>query len=619
LCLDLETSNEFIASTLAFGDGGVNSKGPEKDQARWGILPQINGGRYYDDMQNLSRMLTGLALAIGISASLTAAAATHLDSANPDWTSNALVPPGGRANIFNDAPADFLKFKEQGQIHAQIYPVSVTGILPPYEPLRKLAEDDGQNPLAEFFENIFRDVVGVKNFDSVMAYIGLKNYPAESDTGVYQVPYPGGLRPHTRLGVGVIERDGAKGFTFSCAACHSGNLFGKTVLGMTNRFPRANEFFVKIKPVLSAVDLGLFKYWTGATDAEVALLDQSRRSLAHVAARTPIQLGLDTSLAQVALSLNQREKDGVATTSSWLETFPRSDAYLDDHPADSKPAVWWNVKYKNRWLSDGSVLTGNPIFTNIIWNELGRGVDLKVLETWLAENPKAIRELTTAVFSSEAPKLTDFFPAEKIDLAKAKEGEGLFNQSCAGCHGQYEKGWNAADAMKLNRSQLVATTLVRPPVKTFVVDVGTDANRRLGMKSLEQLNDLSISKKNHIVIQAQKGYVPPPLVGIWARWPYFHNNSVPSLCAVLTRGSKRPKVYYAGEANDKERDFDLQCNGYPSGSKVPREWKSKEYRYDTSREGLSNRGHDEGIFLKDGKEKFTPEQKMAIVQFLQTL
>jgi len=38
--------------------------------------------------------------------------------------------------------------------------------------------------------------------------------------------------------------------------------------------------------------------------------------------------------------------------------------------ADSKPAVWWGLKYKNRWLSDGSVVSGNPIFTNIIWNEL---------------------------------------------------------------------------------------------------------------------------------------------------------------------------------------------------------------------------------------------------------
>ena len=41
--------------------------------------------------------------------------------------------------------------------------------------------------------------------------------------------------------------DSVRYFTFSCAACHSSNLFGKTVLGMTNRFPKANEFFIKAK------------------------------------------------------------------------------------------------------------------------------------------------------------------------------------------------------------------------------------------------------------------------------------------------------------------------------------------------------------------------------------
>lgn len=561
-------------------------------------------------MHKIRSLLAGFYLSLGVLASA---------SASPDWTTNAVVPPGGRANIFNATVDEFLQLKTQGQLHAQIYPVSVTGILPPFEPFRKLAEDDGKNPFTEFFESIFRGAVGVKNFDSVMGYIGLKPYPLETDSGVYQVPYPQGIRPHSRLGLGLIERGGAKGFTFSCAACHSGNLFGKTVLGMTNRFPRANDFFVKMKPALNAVELNLFQLWTGATDEEVALFESSRKSLSHVAARSPIQLGLDTSLAQVALSLNQREKDGYASTSDWLETFPREDAYLDENPADSKPAVWWNVKYKNRWLSDGSVLTGNPIFTNIIWNEIGRGADLKILEKWLAENPKVIRELTTAVFSSEAPRFTDFFPAEKIDLAKAKSGEQLFLQSCAGCHGHYEKAWNLPEASTLSRVQLLATTLVKPPAKTRVFDVGTDPNRRLGMKSLEQLNRLSISKKNGIVIQAQPGYVPPPLVGIWARWPYFHNNSVPSLCAVLTQASKRPKTYYAGEADDRERDFDAQCNGYPVGAKTPDAWKTKDYRYETTRNGMSNRGHDEGIFLTNGKEKFTPEQKLALIQFLQTL
>jgi hypothetical protein len=108
--------------------------------------------------------------------------------------------------------------------------------------------------------------------------------------------------------------------------------------------------------------------------------------------------------------------------------------------------------------------------------------------------------------------------------------------------------------------------------------------------------------------------VPPPLVGIWARWPYFHNNAAPSLCAVLTRADRRPKTYYANKAEEPDRDFDKRCNGYPVGRKG-----DKDLLFETRKQGLSNAGHDEGIFLKDGRELLTIDEKMAIIEFLKTL
>jgi hypothetical protein len=160
---------------------------------------------------------------------------------------------------------------------------------------------------------------------------------------------------------------------------------------------------------------------------------------------------------------------------------------------------------------------------------------------------------------------------------------------------------------------------VRYHQKTPVIDVGTDPWRYRGMQALEKLNRLDISKDYGIFVKVQKGYVPPPLVGIWARWPYFHNNSAPSLCAVLTRHEDRPKKFYMGEANNTERDFDSECNGYPQGQKTPRAWKKDALLYDTSVQGLTNTGHDEGIFLKDGSEILSAQQKKALIQFLQTL
>lgn len=542
-----------------------------------------------------------------------------LAKASPDWSAGAIISEP-RSNIYDLSPLDLEKNKLQGKLHAQVYPVSVTGALPPYKPVRRLIEEQNQNPFRQWIQQIIRGLSGYNRFKDVLVHLGLHDYPASGDQGVYSAPYPKELlHAEELMGFGIIERNGAQGFTFSCAACHSANLFGKTVLGMTNRFPRANEFFIKAQKIVSVTNPYLFQMYTGATDAERELYDISKEHLRFVGLKQPIALGLDTSLAQVALSLNRRAQDDYASYSDEFADYPRSDVFLDNNPADSKPAVWWNVKYKNRWLSDGSVLSGNPIFTNIIWNELGRGVDLKELELWLSNNAQTIQELTTAVFSSEAPLITDFVPAEKIEIGRAKLGEVIFNNNCAKCHGYYDKNWSLSGAENLSLKDQLKTANVRYKETTHVLDVGTDAYRRLGMKSLEQLNNLAISKKNGIVIKAQNGYVPPPLVGIWARWPYFHNNSVPSLCAVLTRSQNRPVTYYSGEANNINTDFDLECNGYPAAGKVPHQWKTSEHLYDTRKKGMSNSGHDEKIFVKDGQEILSPEEKRNLIVYLQTL
>jgi hypothetical protein len=232
-----------------------------------------------------------------------------------------------------------------------------------------------------------------------------------------------------------------------------------------------------------------------------------------------------------------------------------------------------------------------------------------------------VRELTTAVFSSEAPRFTDFFPAESVDLDRARRGQVHFANACAGCHGNYRKAWDLPNAESLPFADRLRTVEVRYSEKTKVIDVGTDPGRYLGMRSVARgLNPLFISEKRGIVIKPQKGYVPPPLVGIWARYPYFHNNSAPNLCAVLTVGKKRPPSYWAGEALDREKDFDSDCVGYPTGEDVPTAWKKNaEYFYDSRKTGLSNRGHDEKIFVKEGREIFSEEEKRDLIEFLKTL
>ena len=260
------------------------------------------------------------------------------------------------------------------------------------------------------------------------------------------------------------------------------------------------------------------------------------------------------------------------------------------------------------------------MLTAIIWNEIGRGTDLVELEEWFLQNPEIVQELTTAVMQSEAPRITDFIEINKEHLEAAKRGEKLFLNSCAKCHGNYEKVWNQAGAEKLSLKDQFKTFKVHYHEQTPVRNVGTDEKRVQAFGAIEPMNKLHILKTFGIELKEQKGYIPPPLVGIWARWPYLHNNSIPSLCALMTPEDQRPKKYYAGMPLDPERDFDFDCNGYPTGDAVPKEWKkNRRATYRVKKNGLSNRGHSKGIFVRNGKEVFTPDQKQDLIRFLQSL
>jgi hypothetical protein len=305
------------------------------------------------------------------------------------------------------------------------------------------------------------------------------------------------------MGVSIINRNGVDGMTFSCAACHSSSLFGKAVLGMTNRFPRANLFFMHGQDAMKKVSPALFATATGSNKAEKEMYREAKEHIQSVGLKKPVILGLDTSLAQVALSLSKRSSSENAERTEYDAKHPRPNM-LDTMVADSKPAVWWNVKYKTHWLSDGSVISGNPVFTNFLWNEIGRGVDIPELVNWLGNNSDIVKELTTAVFATEAPKWRDFFGENTINVERAKRGEIIYAQACTSCHGEYKKAWSLTtsewedlhqEATRTNKPMPAIIDTIRLSYTEKVKDVGTDAGRRKGMKALaDALNPLTFSK-----------------------------------------------------------------------------------------------------------------------------
>jgi mono/diheme cytochrome c family protein len=535
------------------------------------------------------------------------------------WQRNVEVT-SPRENIYGLAPAEFKQAVMNGRKHALIYPVTATELLIPYGPMKTFFETKKTDPVRKLLYNLAKVVSPFKSMNELYSWLGVHEYPREfQPENPNPLPELSAKEKDLPMGATIMHTKDGEGLTFSCAACHNADLFGVKVLGLTNRFPHANELFAEGKKVAPYINSFLFQDLLKTSESERQMFLASKNAVKFVGPKPPVVLGLDTSLAQVAMSLARRGLDPYATRDPKIAKHPRKNK-LEKMVADSKPAVWWNVKYKNRWLSDGSIVSGNPVHTNFLWNEIGRGTDLKKLEVWMKENDRTIRELTAAVFASKPPRYEKFFGIDSIDIEKAKRGQKHYMVSCSRCHGVYEKGWELANAAQLSPVDQIQNIKLTYHKLTPVRDVGTDPGRYLGMNEFAgDLNRLQISKSIQTVVEPQKGYVPPPLDGIWSRWPYFHNNSAPNLCAVLTQGSERPVRYYAGAAKDKARDFDQECVGYPTGDKTPAEWKRPEYLYDSTKEGLSNRGHDERIFMKEGRELLTEEEKAELIEFLKTL
>jgi hypothetical protein len=115
------------------------------------------------------------------------------------------------------------------------------------------------------------------------------------------------------------------------------------------------------------------------------------------------------------------------------------------------------------------------------------------------------------------------------------------------------------------------------------------------------------------------GYFAPRLEGVWARFPYFHNGSVPTLAAVLTPAIERPRYWSLLDAGEAER-FDAAAVGLT----LPRAGSAEETKlgseaaagsrdvYFVDRLGHANRGHEFGTELSDA-------EKSALIEYLKTL
>ena len=185
-----------------------------------------------------------------------------------DWSRDVEVTTP-RENIYQLNQENFSKKVQDGRKVALFYPVTVSELLIPYRPLETFFNSDPSDPMRKLIYQMVRSVSPFKSMDELYGWLGVHDFPKETqEENPNPWPELSALEKSLPMGATLIKTTEGDALTFGCAACHSADLFGIKVLGLTNRFPRANEFFRNGQMVAPYVNSFLFKDILKTTEGE---------------------------------------------------------------------------------------------------------------------------------------------------------------------------------------------------------------------------------------------------------------------------------------------------------------------------------------------------------------
>jgi mono/diheme cytochrome c family protein len=203
-----------------------------------------------------------------------------------------------------------------------------------------------------------------------------------------------------------------------------------------------------------------------------------------------------------------------------------------------------------------------------------------------------------------------------VDAYLSAQGEKLYAQYCASCHGRSGRDFSGADVGNVVSIDRIGTD--RHRLDSYTPELATAQNTLYAGYPWR----FSHFRKTF-------GYVNLPLDGVWLRAPYLHNGSVPTLRDLLNPSSERPAVFFRGyDVFDQVKVgfvSDAQRFDDRGRSKDDPTNPRKYFRFDTQlkpngvtprdrNEGNSNAGHEGDAY----GTKLTAAEKDAVVEYLKT-
>ncbi|MBV1703137.1 MAG: c-type cytochrome [Hyphomicrobiales bacterium] len=396
-----------------------------------------------------------------------------------------------------------------------------------------------------------------------------------------------------------------------CAACHAGVAYDpdgnpqpqRAMLGMPNTSINLEAYtlavFKALRDQIDAPDListAQVMYpkmgWRERTSLKLIVLPLVRQRLAELAGKDrplPFTNGAPGST------------NGVAALKLALRT-PFIDGGLGDAGVVSVPDLG-NRTWRSSLLTDGIyAVPGASLGPTTSPPDTARLHALAAITTFftvasMGVHPdKAIKSLpdAEAIMTFLGSYRAQHFPG-RIDRPAAARGQIIYERQCAECHGSYDAN---LDAPKLTS------------FPNWRGDVGTDPIRATNFDETLAAAVAKSAYRSLITVRRGRGYVAPPLSGLWASAPYLHNGSVPTLADMLTPILRPRRFMVGGHALDFNRvGLRLTAHGsYPSDYRPF----STPVWIDTKALGRSNQGHHQG-------EMLSAADKRALIEYLKLL
>lgn len=364
--------------------------------------------------------------------------------------------------------------------------------------------------------------------------------------------------------------------TTNCLVCHAATIEGQLILGLGNAFLDLTRDPLLVLESMGPLVAGRLETaeWRRWSDRIAILADYLRTDTAGVNSADNLTLALMAHRDPETLAWSDRPL---------IEPPPGRPLPLGVPP-------WWNMRKKHAMFYNGAgrgdqarlLMHASTICTDSVPEALA-------MDDWLVD--------VRAYLATLAPPR---YP-HPIDRPLAERGYSLFRARCRTCHGTYGDDW-------------------RYPNKLIALGkVGTDpALARAGFWDRDRFVDwFQRSFYGELAaVSPGLGYVAPPLDGIWATAPYLHNDSVPTLAALL-ESPARPRYWQLARSDAGLPLYDQEGVGWRyvrlrEGKSGAMSWEARHRVYDTTQNGYGNGGHAFGDALD-------PQERRALIEYLKTL